>query len=115
MSDEDANENVHNSNENIWINMVMTGLAIVGLLTIVIGGSLLAANALDGDDDRRERVVRVVPTEPDETEQVCYEEEVRRGGGLFPEDDYEFDDDFDAEAQFASDQGRQIVIICEEW
>ena len=91
----------------------MTMLAIVGLLTIVIGGSVLIQNGLADDDEPRDRIIRIIEPAPDEPERVCYEEVVPRGGGLFG--DLEADDDFDAEAGFADARGNRVVIVCEDW
>lgn len=91
----------------------VTLLAIVGLLTIVIGGSVLIQNGLADDDEPRDRIIRIFEPAPDEPERVCYEEVVPRGGGLFG--DLEADDDFDAEAGFADARGNRVVIVCEDW
>ena len=93
-----------------WIEVGMTVLAIVGLLTIVIGGSILIQNVLE-EDERTERVERrVIIEEREVDDRECYEE--RRVVGLFGDRD-DSDDDFDAEAEFADD--RRTVIICEDW
>ena len=101
-----------------WIEASMTLLAIIGLLTLVIGGSLLVQRVA-GDDDEFERVERreVIREQErverrqvrEEPERVCFEE--RRGGGLFG-DRRSNDGDFDAEAEFAGDR---IVVVCEDW
>lgn len=106
-----------NPNRGAWIELGITALATVGLLTLVIGGSILVRNAMT-EDERRERIVRVQP-EPDEPEQYCYEEVTPRNGGLFGDrDDQGADfgqDDFDAEARFADAGERRVIIVCEDW
>ncbi len=106
--EENRTEEQPHPNSGSGMDLVFTMLAIVGLLTIVIGGSILIRNALV-DEEPRDRIIRIV--ERDEPEQVCYEEVVTRGGGLFG--DLEDSDDFDAEAEFADD-GRRVIIICED-
>lgn len=110
MEEAEVTETPENPERGSWVEHGMTFLAIVGLLTIVIGGAVVIRNGLS--DERPERIIRVVEPEPDRSEQVCYEEVVRSGGGLFGDLD---DDDFDAEAQFARDGERRVVIVCEDW
>ena len=101
-----------NPNSGSWIELGTAFLAIVGLLTIVIGGSLVIRNGLT-EDEPRDRTIRIV--EHEEPEQRCYEEVVSGGGGLFGDLDDHDDGDFDAEARFADDRERRVVIICEDW
>ena len=91
-----------------WIDLGITVLATVGLLTIVIGGSLLLGELIR-DDDQPHRIIIVDPDEPD---QYCYEQVVPVGGGLF--DDVE-PDDFDAEARFADGRRSRVIVVCEDW
>lgn len=95
-----------------WLELGITALATLGLLTLVIGGAILIRSGFD-EPERRERILRVQPV-PDEPEQYCYEEVVPRNGGLFGDRDDQ-GDDFDAEAQFADGGERRVIIVCEDW
>lgn len=89
------------SERNNWVDGVMAVLATIGVLTLIIGGSVLVRNALVDENSPRERVERVVPREEPWTERddLCDD---ARGGGLFGTlDSDDVGDDFDAEAEFA--------------